>query len=75
MEKVLKASEENYRHIINGMNDMVFVIGLNGKFLDVNNSAAEILGYSKEELIQLGPADIDSSLSKDAILNLIEKFS
>ncbi len=74
MEKVLKASEENYRHIINGMNDMVFVIGLNGKFLDVNNSAAEILGYSKEELIQLGPADIDSSLSKDAILNLIEKI-
>lgn len=73
-ELLLKQSEENYRHIINGMNDMVFVIDLNGKFLDVNNSASEVLGYTKEELLQLGPADIDITLSKEAIVNLINRI-
>lgn len=73
-ELLLKQSEENYRHIINGMNDMVFVIDLNGKFLDVNNSASEVLCYTKEELLQLGPADIDITLSKEAILNLINRI-
>ena len=73
-ELLLKQSEENYRHIINGMNDMVFVIDMNGKFLDVNNSALEALGYTKEELLQLGPTDIDNNLSKDAIAGLINSI-
>ncbi len=74
IENALKQSEENYRHIINGMNDMVFVIDVNGKFLDVNNSTSEVLGYTKEELLQLGPTDIDNNFSKDDIAGLINRI-
>lgn len=75
IENALKQSEENYRHIFNGMNDMVFIIDLNGRFVDVNNSVIEKLGYSKEELLLLGPVNIDQTLKRDHIEDLISRIS
>jgi len=73
-EEDLKKSEEKYRALINGMRDTVWVIGFDGKFMDTNKSAIEILGYSREELLSMGPADIDSNLSADDIMNLIQQM-
>ena len=55
------------------MHDTVWVIDFDGNFVDMN-SAVEILGYSREELLSMGPADIDSSLSKGAIKKLIKEI-
>ncbi|MEM1592200.1 MAG: PAS domain S-box protein [Candidatus Bathyarchaeia archaeon] len=73
-EKILRESEETYRAIINGMNDTVWVIDFNGKFIDVNDAAVKVLGYSREELLKMGPPDIDSSLTEDQIRELIRKM-
>jgi PAS domain S-box-containing protein len=70
-EEALKISEEKYRELINGMNDTAWVIDLDAKFIDVNDAAVRVLGYSREELLNMGPLDIDSSLTKGQILNLI----
>lgn len=70
----LRKSEETYRSIIDGMNDTMWVIGLDGNFIDVNDSAAEVLGYSREELISMSPYDIDDNLSPEAIKGLIENM-
>jgi PAS domain S-box-containing protein len=53
---------------------MVYVIDLNGRFVDVNNSVIEKLGYSKEELLLLGPVNIDHTLRQNQIENLINNI-
>jgi diguanylate cyclase (GGDEF)-like protein/PAS domain S-box-containing protein len=46
----LRASEARFRALFNQNHDGVFIIGLDGKTKDVNQRAAEMLGYSIEEL-------------------------
>ncbi|MEJ2567981.1 MAG: PAS domain S-box protein, partial [candidate division WOR-3 bacterium] len=66
--------EEEYKKLINGMNDTAFVIDFNGNFLEVNDAAVEFLGYSREELLSMGPQDIDSTVSDKGIELLIEEM-
>ncbi|MBC7131240.1 PAS domain-containing sensor histidine kinase [Candidatus Bathyarchaeota archaeon] len=74
LAEALKESEATYRGIINGMNDTAWVIGFDGKFIDVNEAAVKVLGYSREELLNMGPTDIDSSLTKEQIKELIKNM-
>ncbi len=74
MEKKLKESERKYRELINGMNDTAWVIDFEGNFLDVNDAAVQVLGYSRKELLSMGPADIDSSLDKEKIMGLVKSM-
>ena len=73
-EENLKKIEEKYRALINGMRDTVWVIDFNGNFIDINSAAAEILGYSREELLHMGPADIDFNLDTGSIKQLIKEM-
>jgi PAS domain S-box-containing protein len=66
-EEVLKESEKKYKELIDGMNETVQVIDFNGNLIDVNKTAIEVLGYSKEELLAIGLHGIDSSLKKEDI--------
>ncbi|MCB9058379.1 MAG: PAS domain S-box protein [Calditrichae bacterium] len=69
-EEQLRQSEEKYRDLINGMNDTIWVIDYDTKILDVNNTAIDILGYSREELLSMKITDIDSSIDPEQIKNL-----
>jgi PAS domain S-box-containing protein len=73
-DEVLKESEEKYRDLINGMNDTAWVINFEGKFIDANNAAVAVLGYSREELLSMGPSDIDGTLDAEAIKTLIKQM-
>ncbi|MCJ7763492.1 PAS domain S-box protein, partial [Candidatus Bathyarchaeota archaeon] len=73
-EKALRASKETYKALINGMNDTAWVIDLDAKFVDVNDAAVKVLGYSREELLSMGPSDIDSSLSSEEISKLVKNM-
>lgn len=60
----LKKNEERYRLLFNSGNDAVFVHKLDddnliGKFIEVNDVACKRLGYTRQELLELSPADID----------------
>ncbi|MGB9959758.1 MAG: PAS domain S-box protein [Candidatus Bathyarchaeales archaeon] len=74
-EKALRESEEAYRAIINSMNDTVWVIGFDYKFIDVNDAAVRVLGYSREEFLKMGPQDIDSTLTEEEIKELIRNMT
>ena len=74
VDQELRESEEKYRTLVNGMHDTVRVIDFNGRFIDTNNAATEILGYTREELLSMGPADIDSSLDVTVIKRLIKQI-
>jgi len=53
-QEALKEAEEKYRRIFEKSKDMVFITSVDGKFIDVNQSGVEILGYqNKEELLKI----------------------
>jgi two-component system sensor histidine kinase/response regulator len=58
MENSLKLSEDKYRSVFNSVNDAIFLYDVkNFKLLDVNDKAAELFEYSREELMNLKIGD------------------
>ncbi len=53
-------TEIRYRTVMENASDGVFVVDMKGRFIDVNQRACEMLGYQREELLELGIADIVS---------------
>src|SRR6202012_1205627 len=51
-------SEEKYRSLIEQASDAIYVIDTDGNFTDVNDSMCKMLGYTREELMQLKVASI-----------------
>lgn len=57
---------ELFRRTVDQSSDMLFVIDAEaGRFIDVNETACARLGYSREELLSLGPKDIEADLPKN----------
>jgi two-component system, NarL family, sensor histidine kinase UhpB len=54
----LTKSEEKYRSYITNAPDGVFVTDEFGKYIEVNEAACSITGYSQEELLQMSIKDI-----------------
>jgi PAS domain S-box-containing protein len=63
IENALRESEEKYRLLFHGIRDAVYVHevfpDMPGKFLAVNETACQMLGYNEEEFFQLEVKDID----------------
>lgn len=76
----LRESEEKYRQLFGISNDALFMVDfLTGRILDVNSSALQMFGYSKDELtsktfyqLACAPTDIENfvSLNKKNLLAL-----
>ncbi len=69
IEKALRESEEKFREIFNDANDAIYLNEWNpdatpGVFIDVNEAARLMLGYSREELLRLTPADLVSKVQQ-----------
>ncbi len=63
-EENLRISKERYQVLFNSVNDAVFVYSLAkgdepSRLIEVNEVACQRLGYSREELLRLSPADIE----------------
>lgn len=54
----LRASEEKYRKIMEQAGDMILLADLQGKLIDANRMAETLLGYSREELLQMNVLDL-----------------
>ncbi len=54
LENSLKYSEFKYRLLFESTKDMIFIVSLDGKFIDINQAMADLLDYNgKEELYLL----------------------
>lgn len=73
-EEALIESEKNYRELIDGMNETVWVLDTNGNLIDVNKTAVRVLGYTKKELLSMGIIGIDLSLRKENTIELIKSM-
>ncbi len=59
VERALIASERNYREIFNATNEATFIHHpATGAILDVNQTALDVLGYSREEMLCLTVGDL-----------------
>ena len=81
--EALRRSEEKYRDLFENANDAIFIVDSDLRFVDVNNKAAELLGYSRDELLAMRILDLippdqvpRSSLEFDNLRNrgAYEKF-
>jgi PAS domain S-box-containing protein len=54
-EAKLRLSESTYRGIINSLNDAIFILDKDGRFLDVSAAAERLYGYKKEDFINKTP--------------------
>lgn len=70
-EKHLIESEEKFRTIFNNSYDAIFILDLQGHFLEVNTITVKKLGYSREEILQMDPWELDIPASKELILERI----
>lgn len=57
-EEALRASEDRYHDLIEKSNDLICTHDLDGKLLTVNEAAARMSGYSRQELLQMNLADL-----------------
>lgn len=69
-EEYQRESEANYRELINGMNETVWVIDYNSKIIDANNAATKVYGYTREELLSMYVSDLDKHLGHQEILKI-----
>jgi PAS domain S-box-containing protein len=53
-----KKNEEKYYSLIEQASDAIYVLDMEMKFIDVNASMCKMMGYSKEELLNMNVKDI-----------------
>lgn len=54
----LRKSEERFRTLVEQASDGIFVSSAQGQYLDVNSAACRMFGYSREEILRLGIAEL-----------------
>ena len=75
----LNESEGRYRQLFDHINDAILVqpvaIANNpAKFIDANQSAYQKLGYSREELLRLSPADLIPAEKSQELSALMQRL-
>lgn len=63
-QKKIKKIESSYREIFDNTGEAIFIHDtVNGKIIDVNKTATQMFGYSKEELLKLTIHDISQGVA------------
>lgn len=73
LQLILK-SEESYRELFHGMNETIWIMDIDFNLVDMNRTAIDTLGYSKEELLEIGLLGIDPSLTPEIIQGFIKSI-
>jgi PAS domain S-box-containing protein len=75
-EAAIMESEEKFREVFNNANDAMFLHKMTnnapGNFMEVNDEAVRTLGYTKKELLEMNPNDINSSKTRQNIPSITE---
>ncbi len=58
VEQALRESEARYRGYVDNAPDGIFILSDAGRYIDVNQIACRMLGYSREQLLSKTPRDI-----------------
>ncbi len=56
--EALRKSEDHFRLLVEQASEGIFLADAQGKYLEVNSAGVEMLGYTRDEILQLSIADI-----------------
>jgi PAS domain S-box-containing protein len=56
--QALRKSEEHFRILVEQASEGIFIADGEGKYLDVNSAGTEMLGYTREEILELSIFDV-----------------
>jgi len=63
-QRVLHETEERFRTLVEQAGDLFELTDLEGRLVDMNSATCRLLGYTKEELLQLSVGDIDPQFDR-----------
>lgn len=66
-QEELARSEENYRSLIQEAGEAIFVLDGDGAFVEANEKACKLLGYSRSELLAMNITDIVDAPREEAM--------
>jgi diguanylate cyclase (GGDEF)-like protein/PAS domain S-box-containing protein len=66
-ERAIAESERRFRRLVEQAADSFFVFDSEGRFVDVNQGAANSLGYTRDELLRMRLREVDAALSQEAL--------
>lgn len=74
-EEKLRNSEISFRNIFNSVTEAIYIQSKDGLFIDVNDGAVNMYGYSKEELIGKNPGFVSAPDKNDIpkVTRMVEK--
>lgn len=58
VQKALRSSEQQYRMLVEQASDGIFISDQQGRYLDVNSNGYRMLGYTREEILNLTITDL-----------------
>ncbi len=58
-EEALQKSEHKFRGLFESANDALFILDLEGNFIDINRNGYERLGYTKDEILSMHVSQLD----------------
>ena len=67
LQAELQRSEARYATLFNQMHDAVLISDLNGNYVSANQRAAELLGYTREEITQRSIHDLSADVEKNRL--------
>lgn len=74
-ELALASSEQRYRSLVEQVPDGIFVADASGRYTDVNQAGAEMLGYSRDEILGMTIPDILFPEEAARLPNEIARFA
>ncbi|HNX94268.1 MAG TPA: PAS domain S-box protein [Holophaga sp.] len=75
VSELMLAGRARYRALFEITGDALFLVGPDLRFWDVNQVACDRLGYTREELLKLGPANINLPDVAGLISQTLERLS
>lgn len=70
-EAQIKASEYRFRSLVNNAAEAFYLIDMQARFIDVNRMASTMTGYSREELLTMGVADLQVEFPVEKLMKLL----
>ncbi|MGM0441742.1 MAG: MASE3 domain-containing protein, partial [Elusimicrobiota bacterium] len=76
-QKKIEEKEKKFRQLFNNVNDAIYLHkltaeGMPGSFIEVNDTAVDMLGYKKEEFLKMSPRQIDAGEKSGKLPEIME---
>ena len=71
-EEALRKSAEHFQLLVEQASDGIFLADSEGRYIDVNSAGSNMLGYTREEILQRSVADI---IIPEEIQRLVPEFA